>query len=116
MNAQNQPLLDALNACVAVREQCTASCQHDQDASAAVRRAGLDRDTADLCALTARFVARGSAHAPRLLVLCADVCRACANEFGPHDGRPASHCPQCISAWQRCEQVCRAALEPELAA
>jgi hypothetical protein len=110
MIAQTQFLLDALNSCVAIREGCTASCQHEQDGSAAVSRSALDRDTADLCALTARFVARDSASAPPLLALCADMCRAYATEAGAHNGLPASHCQQCISAWQRCEQACRAAL------
>ena len=116
MNTQNQALLDALTACVAIREQCTASCQHEQDSAAEAPRSVLDRDTADLCALTARFVARESAYAPSLLALCADVCQAYADKAGAHNGFPASHCQQCISAWRRCEQACRAALVPALVA
>jgi len=45
----------------------------------------------------------GSEFAPQLCALCADVCRACAEECSRHD---MDHCQQCAEACRRCEQAC----------
>ncbi len=59
----------------------------------------LCRDCADVCALTARFVARGSEHAAHLLKECIEICHACAEECGQH---PQRHCQECAEACRRC--------------
>ena len=69
----------------------------------------LDRDCADICALLARFVARGSEHAPHLLKECAEICKACGDECEQHAAHMA-HCKECAEACRRCEQACRAGL------
>ncbi len=109
MHAQNQHLLDALHDCLAVCEQCATACLSEQDVQMMVSCIRLDRDCADLCALTARFVARDSAHAAHLLTLCADICQACAAECGKH--AHMAHCKDCAAACLRCEQACRVGLQ-----
>ena len=108
MPQQNQSLLDALNACLSACEHCATASLQEPTVQMLVRCISLDRDCADICALTARLVARGSAHARHLLPECAEVCKACADECGKHIAMP--HCQECAAACRRCEQACRAEL------
>jgi len=82
MHAQNQRLLAALNACIASCEQCITACLGEQNVQMMTRCISLDRD--DICALTTRFVARGSEHARHLLNECAKICKACGDECEQH--------------------------------
>ncbi|TLM88780.1 four-helix bundle copper-binding protein [Hymenobacter jeollabukensis] len=104
MHQQNQTLLQALADCVAACEHCATACLQEQDVKMMVRCIQLDRDCADICALTARFVARGSEHAQHLLRECAEICRACGNECAQH--QHMEHCRQCAEACKRCEEAC----------
>ncbi len=62
-----------------------------------------DRDCADVCALTARLLLRGSALTAA--ALCAEACARCAEECAKHDH---DHCQQCAEACRQCEAACRA--------
>lgn len=104
MNQQNQSLLDALNACVAACENCASACLQEDDVKMMAPCIALDRDCSDICALTARLVARGSAHAQHLLRECAEICRQCAEECEKHQHQ---HCQDCAAACRRCEEACR---------
>ena len=106
MHAQNQNLLAALNACLASCEHCATACLGEQSVQMMARCISLDRDCADICALTARFVARGSEHAQHLLKECAEICNACAEECEKHADMPA--CKACAEACRRCAQACNA--------
>jgi hypothetical protein len=55
----------------------------------------LDRDCADICVLTARLVARGSAHAKHVMRECIEVCQLCQNQCAKHND---THCQQCAAA------------------
>lgn len=108
MNNQHQSLLDALNACVATCEKCASACLQEQDVKMMVSCISLDRDCADVCALTARLVARGSIHGMHLLRECAEVCKACTDECAKHTHM--QHCQECAEACRHCEQACRAGM------
>jgi hypothetical protein len=110
MHQQNQTLLDALNACIAACEHCATACLQEQDVQMMARCISLDRDCADVCALTARLVARGSEHAAHLLRECAEICRLCAEECEKH-GAHSQHCQECAEACRRCEQACRVGVQ-----
>ena len=99
MTAHTQSQLDALNACVAACEHCSTACLQEADVQMMARCISLTRDCADVCALAARLVARGSEHAALLLKACAEVCRACAGECARHEHR---HCQECAEACRRC--------------
>ena len=109
MHAQNQSLLAALNACIASCEHCATACLGEQSVQMMVRCISLDRDCADICALTARLVARGSEHAQHLLKECAEICKACGDECEKHASH-MQHCKECAEACRRCEEACRMGL------
>lgn len=106
MHHENQALLTALNACVAACEHCATACLGEDDVRMMVRCISLDRDCADICALTGRLLARGSQHGQHLLRECAEICRLCAEECARHE---AAHCQECATACRRCEEACRQA-------
>ncbi|UYZ64885.1 four-helix bundle copper-binding protein [Hymenobacter weizhouensis] len=105
MHQQHQQLLQALNECIAACEHCATACLQEDDVKMMVRCISLDRDCADICALTARFLARGSEHAQHLLRECAEICRACGQECEQHAAH-AEHCRMCAEACRRCEEAC----------
>jgi len=71
MTAHTQSQLDALNACIVACECCSTACLQVADVQLMARCISLTRDCVDVCALTARLVARGSEHAALLLKECA---------------------------------------------
>ena len=99
MTGHTQSQIDALNACIAACEHCSTACLQEADVQMMAPCIGLTRDCADVCALTARLVARGSEHAEHLLKECAEICRACAEECAKHEHR---HCQECAEACRRC--------------
>ena len=99
MTAHIQSQLDAFNACVAACEHCATACLQEADGPLTVRCISLTRDCADVCALTAHLVARGSDHAAHLLQASAEICRACAEECAQYEHR---HCKECAEACRRC--------------
>ncbi len=109
MHTQNQPLLAALYACISSCEHCATACLSEADVKMMARCIALDRDCADICALTARFLARGSEHGPHLLRECAEICKLCGDECEQH-GAHMAHCRECAEACRRCEDACRAAM------
>ncbi|KAA9332374.1 four-helix bundle copper-binding protein [Hymenobacter busanensis] len=106
MIAPNQTLLSALDECVAACENCASACLREEHVQMMVRCIALDRDCADICALTARLLARGSEHGKHLLRECAEICRLCYEECSQHEDE---HCQLCALACRRCEEACRAA-------
>ncbi|MCA8833321.1 four-helix bundle copper-binding protein [Hymenobacter pini] len=109
MHTQHQSLLDALNACIASCEHCATACLNEQNVQMMARCISLDRDCADICALTARLLARGSEHAQHLLRECAEICKACGDECEKHAAH-MEHCRECAEACRRCEEACRQAM------
>ncbi len=107
MHQQNQSLLTALADCVAACEHCATACLSEEDVKMMARCIALDRDCADICALTARLVARGSEHGRHLLRECAEICKMCGDECARHQH---PHCQECAAACRRCEEACRAGM------
>jgi len=101
---QNQALLDALNRCVAACEHCATACLGEEHVRHMTDCIRLDRDCADICALVARLVVRGSEHARHLIKECIELCTKCANECAKHNH---PHCQQCAAACRACAEACR---------
>ncbi|GGR61945.1 ferredoxin [Deinococcus seoulensis] len=99
-----QECIDACLACVAACEACATACLSEPDIDMMRGCIRLDRDYADVCALTARLLMRGSAVHARACALCAEACAACAAECGQHSHE---HCQRCAEACRRCEEACR---------
>lgn len=113
MSQPNSALLQSLNACVAACEHCASACLQEPDVKMMARCIALDRDCADICALTARLVARGSMLASQLLNACAEACRLCGAECAEHD---IGHCQACAEACRRCANACQQAVTDSVAA
>lgn len=60
-------------------------------------------DSAQICATTADFMARGSAHHAAMCRLCADICEACIRAC---TGMPGME--TCLAACVSCAKSCRA--------
>ncbi|MFA0960588.1 four-helix bundle copper-binding protein [Roseivirga sp. BDSF3-8] len=101
---KHQDLLDKLNACVAACEHCATACLGEDDVKKMSDCIKTDRDCADICALTARLVARDSKHAKHLAKECIEVCKLCADECGKHEHQ---HCKDCAEACRACEEACK---------
>ncbi|GAC1597034.1 MAG: four-helix bundle copper-binding protein [Hymenobacter sp.] len=100
----NGAVLDALSRGAAACARCADACLDEQDVTMMVPCIRLDRDCADICRLTAAFIARGSDHAPHVLRECLEVCQKCYAECSKH---PHDHCQQCAAACQACVDACR---------
>ena len=96
--------IEACNSCAVACNHCAASCLHEQDVKTMARCIVLDMDCAQICALAAAAMARGSEHATALCALCADICKSCGDECGKHK---MQHCQECAKACLRCADECR---------
>ena len=89
--------------CITACETCMTMCLQEDDVKMMVGCIQLDRDCADICTLTARFVARNSAHARHVMKECIEICRKCAEECGKHDH---DHCQHCAEICRECADAC----------
>jgi hypothetical protein len=104
--------IEALVDCAAHCEACADACLEEGDTSL-TRCIRANLDCADICAATAKVVARaGASGTPWVeqLRVCADACSNCAAECEQHADHH-DHCRICAEACRRCEQACRALLD-----
>lgn len=105
MKNQNAQLLTTLAACAAACNMCATACLEEDDVKMMASCIKLDMDCAQICAMTAAFVARGSDHAAHLMKECVEICGKCAAECEKHE---MDHCQQCAEACRKCEAACKA--------
>ncbi len=98
--------------CITACETCMTMCLQEEHVQMMVKCIQLDRDCADICTLTARFVARNSPHAPHVMRECIEICRACAAECAKHDDE---HCQKCAEKCQECADACQDWLQTKAA-
>ncbi len=96
--------LKACQDCVTACEGCATACLNENDVKVMALCIKLDRDCADICGLSAQFMARDSASAAQLCGLCATICDACGAECAKHQ---MEHCQQCAEACKKCAEECR---------
>lgn len=99
-----ESLISALNNCAAVCNHCITACLDEVDVKMLSNCIKLDIDCAQICSLTAGFLARGSEHAKHLLPECADICNTCAEECEKH--AHMEHCKECAEACRKCASEC----------
>jgi len=80
---RNQRCIDACIRCVVAVEHCAAAFLAREEPGFAAAIAA-SRDCADVCALTARLLARRSGLSDALCRLCVAACEACALECEKH--------------------------------
>ena len=103
-NQKFNACIEACNACAVSCNHCAVSCLQEQDVKAMARCIALDTDCAQICALAAAFMARGSEHAKAICTLCADICQSCGDECVKHQMK---HCQECAKACHQCAKECR---------
>jgi hypothetical protein len=97
----SQKCIDACLACLITCEGCITDCIANGNKECIL----LCRDCADICALCARFEARGSKFGHELHALCAKICKACSVECSKHAMHHDS-CKACAEACMKCAGIC----------
>ncbi|WP_345938932.1 four-helix bundle copper-binding protein [Sporomusa ovata] len=82
-------------------EECLSLCLQEADVKARSRCINMLRDCADICAMSAQYMARGSHNAKQL---CSSICDACAIDCAQFKD---PHCQQCAAACKSCAAECR---------
>ena len=90
--------------CAITCNMCYNACLNEEDVTMMVRCIELDRECSDICSLTATILARDSENKERYLMICADICDACAEECSKHDHE---HCRKCAEECKSCAKGCR---------
>jgi hypothetical protein len=93
-------------------QDCEAMCEHTMthvsmlpDVHMRVMQLHLLHDCADICGLTAKFVARNSVFARATAGLCACICEVCGAECAKYPDPASQACAQmCL----HCAKACRA--------
>lgn len=105
--------MEACFACALACDACADACLGEPDVRALKSMIRLDLNCADICACTARLLARSIEIDARLLrsqvVACARACAACADECHAHADHH-EHCRLCARACRICAERCGAVL------
>lgn len=105
---QHERLVKIIQDCEAVCEDMTTYVKNRSDVEMRRMQLHLLRDCADICGLTAKFVARGSDFARDLADLCACICEACGNECAKHRDPKSQNCARiCLNCARECRNFAR---------
>ncbi|MDO8209073.1 four-helix bundle copper-binding protein [Conexibacter sp. CPCC 206217] len=100
---------EACAECAQLSTMCADACLGEPTALEMRSCIRSDLDCADVCAATARVVARQTAFdtavVRTLVAACAEICGASAEECERHAAHHA-HCRICGEATRRCQQAC----------
>ena len=102
---KTQKTIELLNNCAAACNQCTVACLNEAEVKMLTTCIQIELDCAEICRITASFLARGSAHAKHLLKECAEICNACAEECKKHSHM--EHCKVCAETCRVCAKECK---------
>lgn len=101
-------LIQAAAECTYTCTTCADACLEEEDPKAMRKCIRLCLDCAEICAVTARLIARPGPQDRNLLRAqldaCATACRACAHECAAHPGE--THCQVCAEACRACAEAC----------
>jgi uncharacterized membrane protein len=102
-------LVQAAAECMLTCTTCADACLEEESVAEQRRCIRLNLDCADICAVTARLIARPGAQDQALLraqlEACAAACRACAAECEEHADH-MEHCRVCAEACRACADAC----------
>jgi hypothetical protein len=101
----NEELVAGIQDCEAQCEHMTNHLKHHAKEQGRARQAMLLRDCADICGLTAKFIARGAMFARQAAAFCAMICEACGNECARF---PDAMSQSCAEVCLECADHCRA--------
>lgn len=100
---QFQSCIDACNACADACDSCAALNLQVPDTKVLARCIKLNIDCAQLCRVTAGFLARGSELAASICEACIKACEDCREECAQYS---MSHCKECEAACHLCANEC----------
>ncbi|MFD3156313.1 four-helix bundle copper-binding protein [Haloimpatiens sp. FM7330] len=98
-----QKCIDMCFECAQACEFCATSCLNEPDPKTMERCIKLDRDCADICTISAQYMARDSEFSIEICSVCAKICRACGTECAKF---PQEHCKNCEDICNRCATEC----------
>ncbi len=104
MHEQNVSLIQTLKDCSVECNHCYSACLQEEDVKMMVKCIKLDRNCADICDMTAAWLASGSELSDKLKKLCSEVCNACAEECEKHSHE---HCKRCAEVCRKCSEACK---------
>jgi hypothetical protein len=89
--------IEACYDCASACDHCVNACPQEDDVKMMAKCIQLDRYYADICQLSATFMARsdgfgGENYARKLCGLCAQIFEDCGDECAKHE---ADHCQKC---------------------
>ncbi len=95
--------------CADACDHCATSCLREDHVGAMVICIHLDRFCADICRMSASFMAKTSGmdhqgYVQQICDICAQICDDCAQECEKHD---MDHCQACARACRECAAACR---------
>jgi len=105
MKNKNSELISMLSECAAACNNCSTACLQEKDVQKMTQCIRLDIDCAQICEITAAFVARNSEHAMHLMKECAEICSKCAKECAKHSDM--EHCKVCADLCKKCAEMCK---------
>jgi hypothetical protein len=103
-----QNCLDCADACT----RCAAHCLRMGGHHASPDHQAIMHDCADICALAARFMGRGSEHASHICRDCAEICLDCADSC-ERLSRGDRTMNWCADVCRRCASACLDMAEAE---
>ncbi len=101
-----ETLVETIAMCERACNMCFDACLKEDDVKMMAECIRLDRECADICAITRSFAYREGAAFEDLLEVCAKSCEACAEECEKHADH-ADHCRECAEACRECAEACR---------
>ncbi len=102
-NDATNTMLKTLMTCIAACETCADRCLDEKNPGDLAQCIRTDRDCADICTLTARYIARDSSHLHGVLEQCISICKSCEEECSKHQ---MDHCQDCAKACADCHKSC----------
>jgi hypothetical protein len=97
-------VLQALIKCITACENCATACLEEDDVKMMENCIKTDRDCADICTLTTRYIARDSRYCQDILKMCIEICYDCEKECSKHDH---DHCQICAEKCRECRKECK---------
>jgi len=97
-------VLKAVQDCEATCEHMTTLLKGKPDVHMRGKQLMLLRDCADICGLTAKYIARCSPFAKHMAHLCAMICQVCGTECSRFPDAESQYCAQvCLNCAQACQ-------------
>lgn len=104
----DQSMQACIKACLECHQLCTETAAHVLHGHAGhseARHLVALLDCAQMCAVSADFMARRSPHHTHVCAECAEICSACAGMCEAHPD-PDGQMKRCAEACRRCAETC----------